>query len=112
MSFPAAEHLPAPWRELSLPMFAPTTTFHQPWAEVAEEVIAAEGISLADLRIPGLRRPAFGEAPRPLIVAAGSFTISSPEPDEMGRPNRLKRTLRFELPRGAYATVVLRALGQ
>ena len=38
--------------------------------------------------------------------------MSPPEPDELGGGTRRKRTVEFELPRGAYATVVLRGLGQ
>ncbi len=81
--------------------------------EEIREVLAAEGIELSKLRVPGLRKPFFGEAPRPLFVRAAAFSISQPEPDELSsRQDKLKRTVRFDLPRGAYATVVLRALGQ
>ena len=63
--------------------------------------------------IPGLRRPFFGEAPRSLFVRVEGFAQEKPVPDSFDRTGkRFARTLRFSLPRGAYATVVLRALGQ
>src|SRR5262245_45031895 len=68
MLFPTA--VDAAWHTLDLPMLAPDTTLAEPWRAAAEAVLKREEIALTDLRIPGLRRPAFGEAPRPLLVAA------------------------------------------
>jgi tRNA(Glu) U13 pseudouridine synthase TruD len=45
-------------------------------------------------------------------VTAQGFEMTGREPDEMSGGKRFKRTARFSLPRGAYATVVLRGLGQ
>jgi tRNA(Glu) U13 pseudouridine synthase TruD len=76
-------------------------------------VLEVEGLKPSDLKLPGLRRPFFGEAERPLFVRAEGFELSAREPDEMAQGRaRIKRTVRFDLPRGAYATVVLRAVGQ
>lgn len=118
MLFPPASSVTAPWRDLELPTLAPSTTPDPLWAAEAEEVLAPEGLTLKGLRIPRLRRPFYGEALRPLFVRAAGFTLTPMEPDELsppprkGAPQKLKRTISFELPRGAYATVVLRALGQ
>ena len=79
----------------------------------AGAALASEGIDLPQLRIPGLRRPFFGETPRPLLVRAERFDLTGATTDELTPSGkRLKRVASFELPRGAYATVVLRALGQ
>jgi tRNA(Glu) U13 pseudouridine synthase TruD len=68
---------------------------------------------MENLVIPGLRRPFFGESERSLFVRAEGFEQDRPVPDTFDRTGkRFARTLRFSLPRGAYATVVLRALGQ
>jgi tRNA(Glu) U13 pseudouridine synthase TruD len=65
------------------------------------------------LRIPGMRRPAFSDAMRPIFAAAKIANVTAPEKDDLSTSaTRLKRTLQFSLPRGAYATVLLRALGQ
>lgn len=72
-----------------------------------------ENLSLSLLKVPGLRRPSFDNFTRPLFVRAHDFTISPPEIDDADTPKKKhKRTLRFTLPRGAYATVLLRMLGQ
>jgi len=103
----------AEWRELVVPLMAPKTVLADPWGEAARGALEAEGIGLKSLRIPGLRRPYFGEAPRTLFVRAERFEVSPTSPDDLNaRKGRLKRTLMFDLARGAYATVVLRALGQ
>jgi tRNA pseudouridine13 synthase len=112
MVFAVAGAIPVEWRGMQVPMLASTTRMDGAWVAAAEDVLKEEAIAIGDLRAPGLRRPAFGDAPRPLIVEAEAFAISPAVPDGIGRDGRLKRTVRFELPRGAYATVVLRALGQ
>lgn len=101
------------WEELDLPLLAPGTELREPWAGAVMETMREEGIEQASLRIPGLRRPFFGEAPRRLFVRAEGFVIGAPEEDELGsNPDRRKLKVFFNLPRGSYATVVLRALGQ
>lgn len=113
MLFPPAAALDEAWRSLRVPTPGTGLTPHEPWGPVLEQVLREQGLNLDDLRIPGLRRPAFGCAERHWCVRADAFSISAPEADELSTNSALwKRTLRFDLPRGAYATVVLRALGQ
>jgi tRNA pseudouridine13 synthase len=126
MCFPDPAALDA-WRKAQVPMAAPG----MPTASDAEamermggeahaaevrsaikESLRAEGVDADDLRIPGLDRPFFGGAWRPFAVRAERFLISKAERDELAKGDRLRRTVTFDLPRGAYATVVLRALGQ
>lgn len=113
MLFPFARSVEPALRTLNLPLFAPETQFESAWAADAEAVLAEESVRIEELAIPGLRRPYFGEAPRSLFVRAEGFVQEKPVPDSFDRTGkRFARTLRFSLPRGAYATVVLRALGQ
>jgi tRNA pseudouridine13 synthase len=112
MLFPFARMVPAEWREVSLPLVAPDTQFEPPWADDAAAVLEEEELTMEGLVIPGLRKPYFGEAPRRLLVRAESFTQEKPVPDSFDRTGkRFARTLRFNLPRGSYATVVLRTHG-
>ncbi len=96
---------------------SPSATYNAPFADAASEVFANDGTAPADLRIPGLRRPAFRHADRAAVVEASQFTMLPPQPDELAPPRgrkappRFQRTARFSLPSGSYATVVLRALG-
>jgi tRNA pseudouridine13 synthase len=113
MLFPAAGCIPEELAALQIPLLARKTVLARPWQESAAEVLKAEGISSGQLHIPGLRRPFFGEELRALFFIAADFKLGPAEPDETaGGQGRLKRLVSFILPRGSYATVVLRALGQ
>ncbi len=114
MLFAAAQAVPAAWRDLDLPVPGRNTQPVEPWSRAALAVLREEGLqTFRDLKIPGVHRPFFGEAPRQWFMRAREFTLSQPQRDELeDRPHRLKRTVGFSLPRGGYATVVLRALGQ
>jgi tRNA pseudouridine13 synthase len=109
MLFPVSNSVPENLRELDMPLLGYKTELKEPWTAAASAVLAEEGITTAQLRIPRVRRPFFGEEPRRLFIQASRFVASEPEADGQGR---FARTVSFELPRGAYATVVLRALGQ
>lgn len=103
------------WAECVMPVLAKGSVLAEPWGPFAREALEAEGITLDRLTIPGLRRPFFGEADRALFVEATGFALGAWEADEDAPENSskgLKRHVGFDLPRGAYATVVLRALGQ
>ena len=113
MLFPTNEALPDDLRELEIPLLARKTELREPWKNAAVEILKSEGIELGELEIPGVRRPFFGEEPRRLFFLAENFSIGAPASDETANdPKRKKRTLTFDLPRGCYATVLLRALGQ
>ena len=110
---PIAAAIPPELRRLSVPVLSPQTQAVEPWGPLAIEALASRGLTLDQLRVPGLRRPYFGEADRPLFAEATEFGLGPPERDEFaGDSSRRARSARFVLPRGAYATVVLRAMGQ
>ena len=113
MLFPTARMVDPTWRAVVMPVLGPKTELAAPWGSAAAEALKEEGIKQEDLRIPGMRRPFFGEADRPLFVTAEGFEMTDPEKDDLTPGGKkVKRTVRFSLGRGAYATVVLRALGQ
>jgi tRNA(Glu) U13 pseudouridine synthase TruD len=113
MLFPEASAVSPDLQSAILPLLARKTQLVPPWKECAEQVLAEEGIALDELQIPGVRRPFFGEEPRTLFFKAEDFAMSKTERDETaGNPKRRKRLLSFKLPKGCYATVVLRALGE
>jgi tRNA pseudouridine13 synthase len=112
LAFPRGAAAAGPLAELAIPLLSPRSSLDEPWGTAAEEVLAAEGITVADLRIPGLREPYFGEAPRAFFADATEVSLGPLEADESVAERRMfKRRLRFFLPRGSYATVLLRALG-
>ncbi len=113
MLFPTARMVDEQWRGVVMPVLGPKSELKEPWGPAAAAVLAEEGIKPEDLRIPGMRRPYFGEADRPLFVVAEGFELSEPKGDDMGSSGKkVMRKVRFSLGRGSYATVVLRALGQ
>jgi tRNA(Glu) U13 pseudouridine synthase TruD len=104
---PAAD-VPAELAGLELPLLGRNSPLEGPWQEAAQQVLDREGITTKDLRIPHIQRPYFGKGRRRLFVDAEGFVLG-----QAGREgDRLRRRISFRLPRGAYATVLLRALGQ
>lgn len=112
--FPLPAAVPEELLKLELPLLGRNSGLSGIWAEAARRVLEEEGLSSTRiLRIPGVQRPFFGESMRGLFAEAGDFSLKRPEPDGPQKGERLfRRELRFTLPRGAYGTVLLRALGQ
>lgn len=114
MTFAPPVAIPPAVQAAELPM--PRAGAHyEPWITPhMNRVLSAEGLTLAQLRAPKLPA-AFATHSRPLLAAATAVTISPAERDEFASPrspNRWKRTLHCSLPRGTFATVLLRALGE
>jgi len=112
--FPRATAFTPAFRELGIPLPSPRAVMPECLAEIVAGVLADEGVELGTLRIPGLQRPWFGGGDRPFVAKARGFSLSPPMPDEFAGNSPLNLACRasFELPRGSYATVLLRALGQ
>lgn len=112
--FPRPAQIPPPWSTLQIPMPGEglPPDGREPWHQPMRAALAASGLGQAPITVPGLRRPAFRAALRPAVADAAEFEASPPRACELSRPGRLRVDLRFTLPRGAYATVLLRALGQ
>jgi tRNA pseudouridine13 synthase len=112
--FPEASAIPKDLIELDLPVPGRRTSLAEPWKAAASRVLDEEGIEHMEmLHIRGLDRPWFAEVPRKLFMRASKFQMSQPSEDEaQPKARRFKVTTTFTLPRGGYATVVLRALGQ
>jgi len=74
-----------------------------------DEVLAAEEIGLSDLRVRQMTRIRVGGVERPAVTVPQDFSVSAAEPDEL-YPGRRKVLLSFFLPRGAYATLLVKRL--
>jgi tRNA pseudouridine13 synthase len=94
--------------EIRLPLPASRTQLPPEGAirELALAVVAEMGLAWEDLRVKGLKDVFFSKGDRPAL-----FFPSEPShllaPDDL-YPGRKKVTLRFELPKGAYATLVVK----
>jgi tRNA pseudouridine13 synthase len=77
---------------------------------IVEEVLAGERIRLSDLRVRQMRRLSAHGVERTAFVRPEGLAVSAPEADEL-YPGRLSLRLDFSLPRGSYATLLVRRLG-
>lgn len=74
--------------------------------EVALETVAEQGLAWEDLRVKHLKDVFFSKGTRPALFFADKLT-SAVADDEL-HPRRAKLHLGFELPKGAYATLVVK----
>jgi tRNA pseudouridine13 synthase len=80
-------------------------------ASVVAQVLDEEGLKLNDLKARILKRAYLSKGRRKLLVFPAEVSIAGPEPDERF-PGRQRMTASFTLPRGSYATLVLKILVQ
>ena len=73
------------------------------------EVLQREGLTMEGFRVRDVPGAFFRAEPRALMVRPRQLRLGRPEPDEEN-PGRTRATLRFTLPPGCYATVVLKRL--
>jgi tRNA pseudouridine13 synthase len=97
----AAERLPVPGFDSRVPDPAVRA--------IAEEVLAGEGIGWSDLRVRQLSRVRVGGAERAALVFPRDLMVGGPVEDEL-YPGRHRLTLEFFLPRGSYATLLLKRM--
>jgi len=71
-----------------------------------EEVLAAEGLALAELKIKGMQKPFFSKGERAGCVRPANLAHEAGM-DELNAGRR-KVTLKFDLPRGSYATMLVK----
>jgi tRNA pseudouridine13 synthase len=76
---------------------------------ITEAVLQREGLGLADLKVRQLSRLEVHGVERSMIVAPEDFQVSGVGPDEL-YPGRRRLTLNFNLPRGSYATLIVKRL--
>jgi tRNA pseudouridine13 synthase len=70
--------------------------------------MAEEGLTLNDFKARILKKAFAAKSSRPLVVHPTDIQPGEPENDELAR-KRWKVTLRFTLPPGCYATLVIKA---
>mgnify|MGYP000415728009 CR=1 FL=1 len=95
-------------RRLQIPLLHHRATFSDPLVEgVAGEVLAREGLALAQLKARLLRRAYLPRGDRPLLLFPQQTKAQLEESNESG-----KRDLRlsFFLPPGSYGTLVVKVL--
>lgn len=95
----AAARLPLPASRTPLPEEGPIR-------DAVLEVVARFGLTWEQLRVKHLKDVFFSKGDRPALFFATGLTYQA-EPDDL-YPGRTKLALEFELPKGAYATLVVK----
>jgi tRNA pseudouridine13 synthase len=97
-------------RDIAIPLPNHRATYaHTDVAPIAEQVLVEEGLTSNDLKARILKKAYLPKGKRALLLFPRNVSASPTEPDERF-PNRHKMTVAFTLPRGSYATLVLKAL--
>jgi len=78
--------------------------------QVLQEVLTEEGVSLGDLRVRQMHRIVVHGVQRPALVIPEDLTASDAFDDEL-YAGKKKMSLRFFLPRGSYATLLVKRIG-
>jgi tRNA pseudouridine13 synthase len=71
-------------------------------------VLRAEGLTLAELRIKGMEKPFFSKGERLGCMRPANLSHAD-EPDD-AHPGKRKLVLKFDLPRGSYATMLVKRI--
>jgi tRNA pseudouridine13 synthase len=72
------------------------------------EILAEEGLARDQLKIPGLRDWFFSRGERPALCLPESLVFEADNDEHNAGLKKL--SLAFELPRGAYATLLVKRL--
>jgi tRNA pseudouridine13 synthase len=96
--------------ELRLPLHSPRVTWEEndPRRQVFEQVLAEEKLLLEQFKLKGLKDLFFSKGDRAALCLP-THLEGAAAADE-SHPGQQKLTLSFELPRGAYATLIVKRL--
>jgi tRNA pseudouridine13 synthase len=93
---------------LPLPSARLKITPDDPQTALIEEVLAKEGFQLSEMKIKKMHEPFFSKGDRPVLCLPQNLTHEGAA-DEL-HPGRQKLILSFDLPRGAYATLIVKRI--
>ena len=97
-------------KSLVIPYITHKTVFpNELTRNIYEGVLQEEGIALSDFRIRRMKKTYFHKGNRAVIVFPEDLAVGEAEADELN-PAKLKLRLEFALPRGAYATILIKRL--
>lgn len=94
--------------ELAIPLLTPGQRFEGPVADITARLLGEERVEQRQFRLKKLAKTFFGKGLRSAIVAPAALGSTTGE-DELGHGRR-KMRLSFELPKGSYATILLKRL--
>jgi tRNA pseudouridine13 synthase len=108
---PMPLEVPDPEAYFALQLPLPTSRWKpsedDPRLPLVQETLAEDGVTLRDLQVRGVREMFFSRGDRQACLRPMGLTHEWS--DDERHPGRLKLALSFALPRGAYATLVVKA---
>jgi len=97
------------WKDFSFPLPVHSVQPGKELGEIYEEVLAREDLTLRDFKLRGMKNTYFPKDERKLLILPEDLKIIKIENDSLNK-NRLALTLRFSLPSGSYATILIKRL--
>ncbi|HUR38015.1 MAG TPA: tRNA pseudouridine(13) synthase TruD [Planctomycetota bacterium] len=94
--------------ELAIPLVTPSQKFEGELGEIVAGILREEQIEQRQFRLKKAPKTFFGKGLRDALMAPAGLQASAGD-DELNRGRR-KLTLSFELPKGSYATILLKRL--
>jgi tRNA pseudouridine13 synthase len=79
-----------------------------PLATAINEVLADEGFKLGDMKLKGIREPFFSKANRAALLMPADLRFEFQ--DDENHAGQKKLMLAFDLPRGCYATMIVKRI--
>jgi tRNA pseudouridine13 synthase len=76
------------------------------WPDIMRQILVEEGIDLERMKLQGLRKPFFSRGERANLCEPKNLAAESGFDER--NANRTALTLRFDLPRGSYATLLIK----
>jgi tRNA pseudouridine13 synthase len=80
-----------------------------PLRPIVDAVLAEDALTIAEMQIKGVREMFFSKGDRPAHILPARLRWSFG--DDETRPGKSKLQLSFELPRGSYATLIVKRIG-
>ena len=94
--------------ELPLPSARTKLGEEDPRKPLVDAVLAEEGLTLDQMQVRGIREIYFSKGDRPVLCMPERMTWSTAHDES--RSGKEKLLLEFELPRGAYATLIVKRI--
>lgn len=98
-------------KDLPIPFMTHKSVFpNETLSSIFAKILEEEGIAQNDFRTRGMEKTYFRRGERKAIIFPETLSIKIIEKDELAKTKRLKLTMEFQLPRGAYATIIIKRL--
>ena len=94
--------------ELPLPSARTRLGDNDPRKSLVDAVLAEEGLTLDQMQVRGIREIYFSKGDRAVLCVPERMTWSTARDES--RAGKEKLLLEFELPRGAYATLIVKRI--